>query len=315
MSRAGSIHDGIPQSNDPAAARIAQVASRQYRVISTPQLLACGLNQSTITDWVRAGHLHRIRRGVYAVGTANIDRNGSYMAAVLAGGGGAALAMTSAARHLTLDRSRATGTIHLVLPRDNRRSPRGILVHRPTELPAGDLLVLSRIRTTSATRTLYDLAPSISANELRSRFERAEFLEKLDRPRLRELIRTSTNHKGIANLRVLAEYAPLPLSRIRSQLEGTILSACRTHSLPIPLVNVQLLGYEVDFLWPEARFVVEADGGQHKGEQRERDNLRDLSLVRAGYLVRRYGETAAKDVRAVAVEMLVILGERLPRSA
>lgn len=112
MSRAGAIYHGTPQPIGPPAARVAQIASRQHRVISTPQLLACGLSYSTIADWVGAGHLHRIHRGVYAVGTPNLDREGRYMAAVLAGGEGAALAMTSAARHLGLDRTSAAGTIH-----------------------------------------------------------------------------------------------------------------------------------------------------------------------------------------------------------
>jgi hypothetical protein len=41
--------------------------------------------------------------------------------------------------------------------------------------------------------------------------------------------------------------------------------------LPLPAVNVPLRGYEVDFLWPDARFVVEADGGEHLNRaQRDR---------------------------------------------
>lgn len=133
----------------------------------------------------------------------------------------------------------------------------------------------------------------------------------MDRPRLNGLIGTSSNHKRIANLRTLADYEPLPLHRIRSMLEATILSACRTHGLPIPGVNVSLLDYEVDFLWPEARFVVEADGPQHEREQRESDNARDIDLARNGYLVRRYGEEAAQDGEAVACEVVGILRERL----
>jgi very-short-patch-repair endonuclease len=75
---------------------------------------------------------------------------------------------------------------------------------------------------------------------------------------------------------------------------------------------VPLLGYEVDFLWRGARFVVEADGGRHVRERRASDNQRDLQLQRAGYLVRRYSEEALEDEPAVAAELLEILLERLP---
>ena len=51
--------------------------------------------------------------------------------------------------------------------------------------------------------------------------------------------------------------------------------------------------------------------GGIKGEQRERDNARDLALQRAGYLVRRYGELALADEHAIAMEIRSILTERL----
>ena len=77
-----------------------------------------------------------------------------------------------------------------------------------------------------------------------------------------------------------------------------------------------LLGYEVDFLWPAAKFVVEADGGDHLNRaQRDEDNRRDIALGRAGHLVRRYSSGAMADEGAVAAEVLEILAERLGREA
>lgn len=44
-----------------------------------------------------------------------------------------------------------------------------------------------------------------------------------------------------------------------------------------------------DFVWEPARFVVEADGGQHmKRTQRDKNNARDIAFQRAGYILRRY---------------------------
>lgn len=84
------------------------------------------------------------------------------------------------------------------------------------------------------------------------------------------------------------------------------------NGLPLPAVNVPLLGYQVDLLWPAARFVVEADGSDHlRQSQRDKDNARDIALARAGYLVRRFGYHALQDEAAVAAEVLEILAERL----
>ena len=94
-------------------------------------------------------------------------------------------------------------------------------------------------------------------------------------------------------------------------LEELLLAICVDHSLPFPAVNVPLLGYEVDFLWESARFVVEADGGDHMDrDQRDRDNRRDFTLQRAGFLVRRYSSRDMGRDEHVAREVLGILRER-----
>lgn len=265
-----------------------------------------------IARWVEAGHLHHLHRGVFAVGHRNVSREGRYLAAVLAGGEGAVLSHSSASRHLRLDLDRRVGAIHISLPRAARRRVSGVIVHRPRLLEPIDVLVRARIPTTTHTRTLFDLSPFAGEAELRELFERAEYLEELDRDRLGRLLDRASGHRGAATLRELLDYEPLPLSRIRSKLERIILTTCRTHSLPIPATNVPLLGYEPDFVWPDARFVVEADGGHHVGERRDADNARDLVLQRAGYLVRRYGEGPLENPREVAAEILATLRERLP---
>jgi very-short-patch-repair endonuclease len=55
-------------------------------------------------------------------------------------------------------------------------------------------------------------------------------------------------------------------------------------------VNVQLLDYVVDFLWPEAGLVVEVDGRATHGTRRafQGDRDRDSRLVVAGYRVLRF---------------------------
>jgi hypothetical protein len=105
---------------------------------------------------------------------------------------------------------------------------------------------------------------------------------------------------------------PLPLAETRSLLEEVILETCRDGGLPLPAVNVPLLGFEVDFLWERERVVVEADGGDHlTPRRRDRDNERDAVLGRAGYLVRRYGSAAARARADVKAELAALLAERV----
>lgn len=57
----------------------------------------------------------------------------------------------------------------------------------------------------------------------------------------------------------------------------------------MPEVNQRVGAFEVDFLWPEARLVVETDGyAFHRGRSHfESDRRRDLELRRLGYDVLR----------------------------
>ena len=62
---------------------------------------------------------------------------------------------------------------------------------------------------------------------------------------------------------------------------------CRDGGLPQPHVNVTLHGHLVDFIWPEAKLIVEVDGyGTHGNRQAfEADRRRDQVHVAAGYVV------------------------------
>lgn len=297
-----------------AAAAIAVIAARQHGVVSYGQLIEVGLSGSTIARWIHAGHLHRLHRGVYAVGHPNVGRNGRWMAAVLACGPLAALSHGATARLWSIDRSTGTGAIHVSIPPSCRRSPAGLIVHRPRHLEPVDLTSRSSIPTTTASRALFDQASFLSANALRKQFEQAEYLRVLDRPRLTTLLDGATGRRGLGALRALVGERALPLAETRSGLERIILGVCNRYDLPLPSVNVPVLDYEVDFLWPAARFIVEADGGLHVGAQRDRDNERDARLSRAGYLVRRYSGEALADELAIAREILEIVRERLRHS-
>src|SRR3712207_4087664 len=87
----------MPYKLDSLDAEIAQIAARQHGVVTTKQLTDAGLGRMAVSERSRNGRLHRIYRGVYAVGHCGLSLQGRFMAAVLACGEGAVLSHVSAA--------------------------------------------------------------------------------------------------------------------------------------------------------------------------------------------------------------------------
>ena len=228
---------------------------------------------------------------------------------MLACGPGAALSFGAAGQCRGILPARQRFAVHVSVPRSSGANPDGVAVHRVRSLT--DVSLHRGIPTTTATRTVWDLASVLTPLQVRRAFEQAEKLRVLDRERLAALRAAAPSRRGAAVIRQLLAEAPLPLEATRSWLEEVIAETCRDNSLPPPAINAPLLGWEVDFLWERERFVVEADGGDHLSRRQRRiDNERDAQLGRAGFLVRRFEYHAAVDRDAVAAELVLILRER-----
>lgn len=106
---------GTLQAQPPLDRAIAELATSQYGVVEIGQLKRLGLSATGVRNRVAAGRLHRIFRGVYAVGRPTIDQRGRWMAAVLACGRGAVLSHRSAGAHLCYHATRGR------FERDRRR--------------------------------------------------------------------------------------------------------------------------------------------------------------------------------------------------
>ncbi len=289
LGAAGCLKPRCWPQDSPLALAVAQLASQQHAIVDHDDLRALGMPPSTITDWVRTGRLHRIHRGVYSlVPLPMLKLEGRWLAAVRACGPGAVLSHGSAAQlHWLIDRNMEVG-IHVSVPDRRRRKVAGVIVHRPLDLPARDVDTRYGIPVTSQTRTVWDVASTLSPKPAKRAFERARSHDRLDVRRVRDLLRTNPRHRGADRIRELLAGSTIPLSVVRSWLEDLLANVCSEHSLPMPLINCPFGDYEVDFYWPRERFAVEADGGDHIGEQRDRDNARDLVTGRAGVLTRRY---------------------------
>lgn len=296
----------------PLAAKLSILGSSQHGILEMSDLTSAGLPGSTIRHWVRSGRLHRLYPRVFSiVPPTMLTPEGHWLAAVKAGGPRAALSHGPAGQLQWIVDRELRRALHVTIADRTRRRPRGIVVHRPRVIAPVDFTERMGIPVTTPTRTVWDLAATDLPSVTRRAYERAEAKGRVDRRRLEALLDACPSHRGAGLIRRLLAERHLPLEAVRTWLEGLLLHVCSEHGLPLPAVNVPLLGYEADFLWEREKFIVEADGGDHlTPRQRDRDNERDIAFGRAGCLVRRYSSTAMKSERAVAGEVRSILEER-----
>ncbi|MDQ3647891.1 MAG: endonuclease domain-containing protein [Actinomycetota bacterium] len=257
--------------------------------MSTAQLGAAGVGEGARKHRLQAGRLRRVHRGVYALGPLDLSLRGRWMAAVLACGEGAALSHASAAALWGI-RPPGVRWIEVTVPgRARRRGRPGILVHRAA-LAASEVISRERIPVTTVARTLVDLAGDVSRRELERAFDEAERMGLLDLDALEATRLASPGRRGAANLRkVMASHRP-GSTLTRSPLEEAFLALCATHGLPRPEANLRVGCDTVDFLWRDARLIVETDGaGSHRTRYAfEEDRARDVRLTVAGYRVLRF---------------------------
>jgi predicted transcriptional regulator of viral defense system len=229
----------------PIDVDIATLASRQHGVVALYQLNRLGLTKNAVGERVKAGRLHPIHRGVYAVGHRLVPREGRWMAAVLACGDGAVLSHASAAHLLGLLRG-SGARIHVTSPTRAGRKRETITVHRGDTLAPQDTTSVARIPCTAVPRTLLDLAETSPQQVLTAAIEAAVKRELFDLTAIKQLLARSNGRRGAPLLQqAIALYDDAPT---RSELERAFLALCKRYGIPRPEVNVPLDAYVVDFL-------------------------------------------------------------------
>jgi hypothetical protein len=290
---------------------IAALAARQHGVVTRRQLVAAGLSSSMIERWLAARRLHRLHRGVYALGHRRLRREGHWLAAVLAAGPGAVLSHREAAAvHALRPASRTTVDVTVA---GQRRAP-GVQVHRVARLTADDVAVVDGIPVTSIARTLVDLAAVLPARALAKALEEAERSNRFDLRAIEAALARTRGRNGGGHGAIRAALSALARSGTtvtRSRLEERFLRLIDVHGLPRPSANAWTHRMEVDAAWPAARLVVELDGwdAHRTRDAFQRDRTRSNDLQAEGWTVLRFthadvvhtpAETAARIARALA---------------
>ncbi len=292
-------------------AAIAELASRQYGVVSRRQLISLGLGEDAIDARLRLGRLHRLHRGVYAVGHEVVPREGRWFAAVLTGGAGAVLSHRSAAALWGIATFR--GAVEITSPRDTR-SRDGIRRH-VAFLPADEITVREGIPVTSVHRTLFDFAGISPVDRLEAAMREAEYRRLWDRLSLPALLARHPGRRGNAKLRLCLDRLGRTTGFTRSDLEELFLSFLDRFGLPRPHLNVRLevqgQWIEVDCLWREERLIVELDGrAAHETDAAfEIDRGRDRRLQAKGWRVVRVTWRQLHDEpERIAADLRSLLG-------
>ena len=265
---------------------IAKLADAQHGVVAHAQLVELGLSRQAIHDRVRSGRLHPVYRGVYAVGRRRIDDRGWGKAATLTAGEGAVLSYTSAGALWGLIRSRER--VEVTVPtRRGRARRKHLIIHRTTSLPAHEVTTRDNIPVTSLARTLLDLSTVCERRQLERALDEAEYLRLYDGIALARVI--ADHPERATKLKACIEENSAGTTRANEGLEERFLLLCRAYRLPDPLVHQEIGPYEVDFLWPDARVIVETDdrASHLRARSFERDHRKTLYLQDLGYDVRR----------------------------
>lgn len=266
--------------------QIAELADAQHGVISHTQLIELGLSRQGIQDRVRAGRLHVVYRGVYAVGRRRIDRRGWWKAGTLAAGDGAVLSHTSAAALWGLIQPRESVEV-TVLSRAGRKRRQGLTIHRTSSLPDHETTVRDGIPVTSLARTLLDLSTIFDRRGLERALDEAEYLRLYDGIALQRVI--AEHPARAARLRTCIEEHVAGTTPTNEGLEERFLLLCRAYGIPDPLVHQRIGPYEVDFLWSAERVIVETDdrASHLRAASFERDHRKTAYLQDRDYDVRR----------------------------
>lgn len=290
--------------------RLAALADIQHGVVSTRQLHALGYSTAAISRAARAGRLHRVHRGVYAVGRASLSPYGRCRAGVGTCGPEALLSHSSAAWLWGLLPFLAE-PIEVSVPHSTHPR-RGLRVHRSKYLTEEDRDEEYRIPVTAIPFTLLSLAATASTWQLRQAIERAERLGRLDLAAIDTMLSRQAKPRGAPRLRdALAIYRDPVFSRARS--ERLFLALVKKAGLPRPALNTFVAGHEIDAYWEPERFAVEVDGWDaHRTRAAfEADPLRQEDLKLAGIdSIRITARRIECEPRKVATRLAILLARR-----
>jgi predicted transcriptional regulator of viral defense system len=308
----------LREGRTPASFRPLQdLATGQHGVVSMGQLVALGHAERTVIAWEAAGKLHRLHRGVYAVGHRRLTWYSRCWAAVLAAepdelAPWRAVASHHSAAYLWGLLRFTPDVMHVTAP-TRRRAKRRFVVHFSSILAEEDRCTRDGIPVTALPRTLLDFAIRARPEQLEGYLERAEDREVLDVRAVEDVLTRAGGHRGRGRLaRALSLYSPDP-AFTRSRFERRFRRLVIAAGLPAPSMNFNVAEFELDAYWPELRFAVELDLFETHGSRAafERDRRRQEELKLLGIeMIRITAPRLKREPKAVMRNLATLLERR-----
>lgn len=279
--------------SDTRSAAAWALAGRQHGIVTRRDLLGLGFTPEAIQHRLAKGRLHRVGRGIYAVGWPNLTRERRWMAAVLACGEGAALSHRSAASLWKIGTER-DGVVEVSVRRRCEHRRHGLLVRSRPSLAEHELVEHEGIPVTHPVQTLVDLATEVGPMQLERAVNEADKHDLVSPEELREALEDFKGEPGVRALRALLDQHTFRLSD--SDLETLFRSIATATGLPPPQTKATVNGFEVDFFWPDLGLVVETDGLRYHRTPfaQARDRIRDQTHTAAGLTCLRFTHRQVK---------------------
>ena len=140
---AAAVSHVVPPA-EPGAEGVASVAGAQHGLVTRGQLVALGFSAKAIEHRVRSGALHRVLRGVFAVGHLSLSEPGCAAAALLYAGENTVLSHDSAAALWGLTETPSFVAITMI-GRHARRQP-GLRIYEVKHLDIRDVRMHRGVR-------------------------------------------------------------------------------------------------------------------------------------------------------------------------
>jgi hypothetical protein len=287
---------------------VVRVAHTQFGVVTVGQLVACGLSRDQIKRLADRGHLHRLHRGVYAVGHRRLVDHAWLIAALLACGPTAFLSHRTAAAVWGL-RPVAVKAIEITVT--GGASRKRLIVHRASVQPnPDDVRTRNGLRVSSVPRLLVELGSRERPAELTRLVTQAARKRVLEVDKIEEALGRHARRPGLARVKeALSAYRPGPDRK--SDLEIAFDALLEEHpDIPRPIPNVTIAGWEIDCYWPGQSVALELDGRPYHVAVRdmEKDRLKDAKLLGLGIRpLRITGARLEHDARDALADLRTLL--------
>ncbi len=272
--------------------KLALFAEEHHGLVTFAAAQRAGISTSTWHRAVRSNEIEQLYPGVARLHGSARSREQAIAAAVFAAGRGAIASHRSAARLWGIPRPEDDPIDVMLTERHRQASLPGVLVHRPRDRRDLSPVLRHNIRASNILRLLCDLGAvdpgavvdavgHVVTNGLASPVALRTAVE----------VHARRGRHGVPAFREALEEWVIDGKPVDSVLETAMRKLVQTYQLPPIEFHPIIGGYEVDFRVIGTNIVLECDGWETHGRNKQRfeaDHTRDADLVALGNVVVRF---------------------------